>query len=350
MNLSNNPVINKILLFRLSSMGDIILTTPLPRILRSYYPDAQIDMVLAKQYSEIYRYNPHINNLYEYDKSFTFNEIDELKRSITDQNNGKYDLFVDLQRNIRSKYFVNRLTTSVVRIKKHRLKKLSLIHLKKSYFGNIPPIPLNYLNSLSELNISDDGSGLELWFPEESKKGFYPPDSGHFIRKGKIKIAVAPGAFHYTKRYPVENLAIALNAINEILKPEVFIIGGKDDVEIVRCLKDMLNFSAIDHSGAVSIIETARKINGCHVLLTNDTGVMHIAAARKVPVVAIFGSTVPELGFAPFRVKHMILQVDTPCRPCTHIGLSQCPKKHFNCMNNISPDKVANAVIETILV
>jgi ADP-heptose:LPS heptosyltransferase len=351
MNLLKYNRINKILLFRLSSMGDIILTTPLARILRTQFPNAQIDVVTAKEFSEIYYFNPHINILIQYDKSDYLSQIDEIKKELLEKNNNnRYDLFIDLQNNIRSRHFISKLAKRVVFIKKNRLKKLSLVHFKKNLFSPIPPIPLNYIDSLSKLNIRDDSGGLELWLPEEKRKGFYPPDSRQTPVKGKIKIAVAPGAFHKTKRYPVEYLSLALNKIKELIKPEIYIIGGRNDKDTTNELISKLSFKPVDCSGATSIIETARRINGCHLLLTNDTGVMHIAAARRVPVVAIFGSTVPELGFAPYRVKHKILQADVSCRPCTHIGRAECPKKHFRCMAEITPDKVVNAVIETVLI
>jgi len=350
MNLLKYNRINKILIFRLSSMGDIILTTPIARILRKQFPNAQIDVITAKQFTDIYSFNPYINNVLEYDKSSTLKEVDEFKNSILHSNNGKYDLIVDLHRNIRSKYFMNKLTNHVVRIKKHRLKKMSLVHLKKNIFTDIPLIPLNYIDSLSDLNIQDDRGGLELWFPEEKSKGFYPPDSRQSPKKGKIKIAVAPGAFHKTKRYPIDYLTISLNKIYEEIKPEIFIIGGKDDVAICNDLINQLSFTPIDCSGSTSIIDTARWINGCDLLLTNDSGVMHIAAARQVPIVAIFGSTVPEFGFSPFRVKHTILETNISCRPCTHIGRSECPKGHFKCMMNITPDIVTNSVLKTVMI
>jgi heptosyltransferase-2 len=114
-----------------------------------------------------------------------------------------------------------------------------------------------------------------------------------------------------------------------------------------------LNIS--NHAGSYSLYETVRVLDRASVLLTNDTGVMHMAAARRVPVVAVFGSTVQQFGFAPFRVRHEVVEAArelVPCRPCTHIGRARCPKlsakKHFLCMTGIAPERVAEAALRLI--
>lgn len=331
-------------------MGDVLLTTPVVRLLRNKYPDARIDFVTSKPFAEVYKYNPYINELIEYDKSLPESKILKIRNKLLEKNGGKYDVFIDLQKNFRSKIFRKNISKKILEVEKNRLRKLSLVYLKKQLFGKIPQIPQQYIRALEPLSLEDDGNGLELWFPEERQKGFYPPEQGILPQKGKIKIAVAPGAHHKTKQYPVELFSAALNKINQIIKPEFIIIGGIQDNETTADLTARLPYQITDGTGSTSIIDTARKINGCHMLLTNDTGVMHIAAARQVPIVALFGSTVTDFGFAPFRVKNKILEANVKCRPCSHIGRDKCPKDHFDCMKQISPAKVANAVIETVLI
>ena len=331
-------------------MVDVLLTTPVVRLLRNKYPDAEIDFVTSKPFAEVYKHNPYINELIEYDKTLSEGKIIKIKNELREKKGGKYDIFIDLQKNFRSKIFRKNIAKKILEVEKNRLQKLSLVYLKKQLFGKIPQIPLQYIKTIEPLSIEDDGNGLELWFPEEKQKGFYPPEQGTLPQKGKIKIAVAPGAHHKTKQYPVELFTAALNKINQIIKPEFIIIGGIQDIETTSELAGRLPFQVNDGSGSTSIIDTARKINGCHMLLTNDTGVMHIAAARQVPIVTLFGSTVPGFGFAPFRVKSKILEENVKCRPCSHIGRDECPKDHFDCMKQISPARVANAVIETVLI
>jgi ADP-heptose:LPS heptosyltransferase len=336
--------INKILVIRLSSMGDVILTSHLIRILKKSYPEAQIDFAVSKQYSEIYKYNPNISNIFEYDKSLPNSKIIELRNEFLKSNGiEKYDLIIDLQRNIRSMNLRNGIYNKLVKVKKHRLNKLSLVYFKNGLMNPTKSIPEIYLESLSELGIKDDGKGLELWLPEEKDYDKYPPEIRN-TNKNIERIAIAPGAFHFTKRWLPEGFTGLIIKLKEKFNAEIILIGGKSDIEICGQIKSGVNFKVSDYSGSESIIETARLIDSCDLLITNDTGVMHIAAARQVPVVAIFGSTIAAFGFSPFRVPNIIIEKQVPCRPCTHIGRDSCPKKHFNCMKLISAEDVIDGV------
>jgi heptosyltransferase-2 len=131
---------------------------------------------------------------------------------------------------------------------------------------------------------------------------------------------------------------------------EIVLLGGVADKEICEKISQNASFKITDKSGATSVFETARELDSCNLLITNDTGVMHIAAARRIPVVAIFGSTVTEFGFAPFRVENRVVEIEKlPCRPCTHIGRAECPLGHFKCMNLITPDAVLKSAGELFL-
>lgn len=336
--------INKILIIRLSSMGDVILTTQLTRILRNSYPDALIDFAVSKQFSEIYNYNPHISNIFEYDKSLPNSEIINLRDEFLKSHGiEKYDLIIDLQRNIRSRNLRNGIYEKLVKVRKHRLNKLSLVYFKKNLINPSKLIPEIYLETLSELGIKDDGKGLELWLPEEKGFNIYPPEN-RILNNKMEKIAIAPGAFHFTKRWLPERFTELIRKLKDAYNAEIILVGGKNDEEISSQIKSCINFEINDYSGSESIIETARIIDSCDLLITNDTGVMHIAAARQVPVAAIFGSTVPAFGFSPFRVQNIIIEKPVTCRPCTHIGRNSCPKKHFNCMKLITADNVIEGV------
>ena len=111
-------------------------------------------------------------------------------------------------------------------------------------------------------------------------------------------------------------------------------MGGASDKNICQEILEKTNNFPNDFSGEISILKTAEILSSCDLLVTNDTGVMHIAAARQVPIIAIFGSTTTDFGFAPYRIKHKIIEFDLNCRPCTHIGRSECPLKHFNFMKS----------------
>ena len=338
--------VDNILVIRLSSMGDVILTTSLIRQIKHTYPDANLDFATSMQFSEIYRLNPHISNLIEYDKQGSLKDIADLKKRIR-QNlpNGRYDVVIDLQKNLRTKIFRSGLGDSYLFVNKLRLHKLSLVYLKKPLLKRVIPIPELYRVAVSPLGIEDDGNGLEIWLPGESGSNYSPT-----IKKDrqKLKIAIAPGAFHFTKRWQQEKFLELTNLLKNKFNAEIVLIGGKKDKDTTDWIKTKLNFDFEDYTESDSILRTAAAIDSTSLLVSNDTGVVHIAAARHVPVVAIFGSTVLEFGFMPYRVQHEIVEKDVPCRPCTHYGLDKCPKVHFDCMNEISVNDVLKAV-ESIL-
>ncbi len=322
-------------------MGDVILTTALVRQIRSKYPSARLDFVTSKQFSEIFRYNPHISNLIEYDKQSSMADIADLKNKIKSKiPGGRFDIVIDLQKNMRSRVFRSGLGDRYFYVKKMRLHKLSLVYFKRPLLKGIVPIPEIYRITASPLEIEDDGKGLELWLPGEV--GTYPPETN--TDRNNLKIAVAPGAFHNTKRWQQEKYLELIIHLKDNLNADIVLIGGKKDKEITDWIKSNLNFDFEDCTESDSILQTAKAIDSVSLLISNDTGVVHIAAARKVPVIAIFGSTVQEFGFVPFRTKYEIVEKHLPCRPCTHYGLYKCPKVHFDCMNKISVEDVVSAV------
>jgi heptosyltransferase-2 len=330
-----------ILMIRLSSMGDVVLTTSLVRQLKATFPNSRIDFVTSQEFKEIYKYNPYISNLIEYDKSSNFEQIATQKNDIK-QNLplGKYDYVIDLQRNMRTKIFRSGLGEIYFLVHKRRLHKLSLVYLKKPLYKTLIPVPEVNRFCVRELDVKNDNKGLEIWLPEEKGLQNYPPEFKQRKKDEFYKIAIAPGAYHFTKRYPKERFVNLIELISKKINAEFYIIGGMKDKEITDYIKLNSKVNITDYSNSTSILETAKILNTMDVLITNDTGVMHIAASRKIPVLAIFGSTVKEFGFIPYGTDYRIAESTINCRPCTHIGRNECPRKHFDCMMNITVEKL----------
>lgn len=324
-------------------MGDIVLTTFLTRILRQAFPDSLIDFILSSPYAEIYKFNKNINNLLIYDKNLSRKQIKEFKSKIIELNNGeKYDLIIDLQNNLRSHFLRNGLSYNIFKTKKYRLAKIAQVYFKKNILKEILPIPIRYLNTLTPLNIKDDGKGLELWLENDFNNNKYD-----LLRSKSFElnsIAIAPGAYHFTKRWLPEKFVDLIDNIGNLYKPEIKLIGGIADKPICDYIELNCKYKVQNFSNSHSIIETTKIIDACDLLITNDTGVMHLAAARQVPVIAIFGSSVQSFGFIPFRVPYRIVEKQLDCRPCSHIGRAYCPKKHFYCMKNIEPADILSAI------
>lgn len=330
MKLSNISEKSKILIIRLSSMGDIILTTAFVRQLRKKFPHARIDYLVAKQFAEILKYNPHLDNVFEYDKNADNEEIGRLKTSIS-ADIGRYDYIIDLQKNIRSIRFRRNLGEKVLSIKKHRLHKLSLVYFKKPLIHK--HVAENYFDTAEPLGIIDDNDGLEIWLKGEKK---YEKNYHNDI--DKLKISIAPGAHFPTKRWPAARFCDLIKKIKIKYNAHLRLIGGREDEKIAHEIENSLNFEVDNYVGKLSILGSTEAISQSDIVITNDSGALHIASARRKPVLAFFGSTVTQLGFSPWRVPHEIAEVDINCRPCSHIGRKSCPKGHFKCMNEISSD------------
>jgi heptosyltransferase-2 len=315
---------HKILIIRLSSLGDILLTTPVIRALSKKYPGSQIDFVLKKQYSSALQYNPLISSFYFYEK--------ENAKSIKDQiRKAKYDLVIDLQNNLRSCDLTFGLVAEVKRFKKPTFKKLLLVWTKVNLLKEIKSIPIRYAEA-ADLQL--DNNGLDLFIPENINLK---------LAAGKSYIGICPGAKHFTKRWP-EEYFIELGNKFSGLNITTVIFGGKDDLhlcaEISAKIKNSINLCNND-----DILQTAKDMKQCQHIICNDSGLMHTATAIGVPVTVIFGSTVREFGFAPYLSENSILENNSlSCRPCSHIGRPSCPQKHFKCMNETKPNTVFDHV------
>lgn len=340
-------------------MGDVLLTTPLLRQIATQYPAIRLDMIVDERFSEAIRHNPHLHHVFPYQRSAGRTVYQKFCQNIRSAlPKGQYDLVIDLQRNRRSAFLRRQLGAFATVLHKQRLNKLALVYLGWNRYPKVQSIVQRYQNAASPLHLEEDGKGLEFWLPEEQ---FLPyPFAGNrppALTTGHICIAIAPGAHHTTKRWLPERFAAAALQIAHNLAPTVTInfsvLGGTADHEICQLVINALgnHYKVTDHSGSASLEQTVRALDTASILLCNDTGIMHLAAARKIPIVAIFGSTVQEFGFIPYRVPSRIIEMsraDVPCRPCTHIGRSSCPKRHFDCMYRIPVDNVVQAALQLL--
>lgn len=318
----------KILIIRLSSLGDVLLTTPVIRALSKKYPDSQIDYVVKKQYSSSLQYNPLISSLYLYEKE----KAKIIKKQIRSK---KYDLVIDLQNNLRSCALTLGLRTEVKRFKKPTFKKLLLVWTKINLLKEIKSIPIRYAE---KIGLQLDDKGLDLFTPENIKPK---------LTTGKKHIGICPGAKHFTKRWPEEYFIELGNKLSN-QNYTVVIFGGKDDKDLCEAISSKIE-NSINLCNNDDLLQTARDMKQCQHIICNDSGLMHTATAVGVPVTAIFGSTVSEFGFIPYMCENTILENNSlSCRPCSHIGRSSCPQKHFKCMKEINPNKVFDHIKSSI--
>ena len=312
--------LKRILIIRLSSFGDILLATPVIRSIKKNYPDLEIDFVIREQYSDILKENIYLHKVFTYTENNQ--EKSELINNLIEQ---KYDLVVDLQNNFRSKELLKSLKCPKLKFRKRDFDKFLLVNFKINRLKNAPPIPIRYAEALGNLSLDDESLDI-----------FSSNQPNPTLITEKIYIGLCPGSKHFTKRWPMEHF-INLGKLLEQNGYNVVLFGGKDDLHLCSELADRLN-NVVNLCNDNDLLQTAADMNKCKVIFCNDSGLMHLATAVKVPVIAFFGSTVEEFGFFPYKSKSMILQLENlKCRPCSHIGRKSCPEKHFKCLNEISP-------------
>lgn len=313
---------NKVLIIRFSSLGDVILTTPLIRSLKKKYPSANIDFLVREEYKDLLTYNPYLRNIFQFERN-----VDNLE-TIYKLQDEKYDLVIDLQNNFRSKKISKWLRAYKVEFKRNDLSKFLLVKFKINLMKNLGTISERYAEVLSDFQLDDEG--LDLFIPEEIQPK---------IKREENIIGFCPGSRHFTKQYPKDYFIQLGEQLNNV-GYKIALFGGKDDRELCNEISNKIK-NAIDLSTDNDILQIARDMQECKAIVCNDSGLMHIASAVKVPLIAIFGSSVKEFGFAPYKAKSIIVENESlKCRPCSHIGRESCPKKHFKCMLEIKPEIV----------
>lgn len=339
---------NKTLVIRFSSIGDVVLASPLIRVLRTRFPSSQIDFVVRKEYTELIRYNPNLNLTFEFDAQGGFQELHRLASTIRRE---KYDLIIDIHNSLRSRYIRSFSgAKEVVVINKRIFARTMLVRLKKNYYRDIVSVADRYIESVKTYGINNDTQGLELVIPDEIMFHVSGKMSSLKLHTYEKVIGFCPSAKHATKRWPEERFIEAGIRLVRELKAKIILFGGKSDTVLCTTIANGINKKsegacAIEYSDQFSLLETAAAMQFCDVIVTNDSGLMHIAAAMKKKVVAIFGSTVREFGFFPIGIENIVIEREgLYCRPCSHIGRSKCPEGHFRCMNEIQVDDVVDSI------
>lgn len=333
----------KTLVIRFSSIGDIVLSSPLLRVLRAKFPKGQIDYVARKEYAELVKYNHNLNYTYEFDAQSGFEALRALKKKVKAE---QYDLIIDIHDSLRSKYLRGNRSVPSVIVNKRIIERTMLVKFKKNLYSSIVPVADRYVETVKSLGIENDGKGLELHIPDEILFGVSGKIARLQLNKFETSIALCPGSKHFTKQWPAERYAELGARIAQKNDAQVLVFGGKEDAAVCARVAGHINQTvgaerATDFCGQFSLLETAAAMEYCDVVVTNDSGLMHIAIAMKKKLIAIAGSTVREFGFFPTIKEGVMLERHgLYCRPCSHIGRKQCPEGHFRCMNEIGVDEV----------
>jgi lipopolysaccharide heptosyltransferase II len=333
----------KFLIIRFSSIGDIILTTPLIRCLRATFPNAQIDFLVKKEFAVVLSGNPHINNIITFDKTDGRNQLRQIRMQVQ---LSRYSMIFDIQKNIRSMMIGVGSRTGIAGFSKKLLARDLLIRFKINIYKEIKPVYLRYFESVETLGVQYDGKGTEV-FPSQQETGAVEALlAQNNLPQDKPFLVIAPGAQWENKRWTTTGFATAADAFCNKTGAYTLLIGGPGDVETCRLVQAEMATPSLNLAGKLSLMGSAALLGKAAMVFTNDTGMLHMAQAMKAPVVAVYGPTTRELGFFPLAENSRVAEIELSCRPCTQKGLHSCPKKHFRCMNDLKPELVSKLADE----
>lgn len=339
--LTNAP--EKILIIRLSSIGDILLTTPVIRLLKKKFPTCQIDFVIKKEFLQVLGDHPQVHKFYVFDKQSEIGSLPAIKQRIRQQH---YDLIVDLHKNFRSYWLtIGSRAKRIVRYRKGIIQRFFYVKFKLNFSREIVPVSVKYIRSLAPYQIDDDHQGLDFFVNSDVTHQIRHQYYNFWQEDAPKIIGIVPGAHHPTKRWTPEGFSEVINYLTEKSSYKIVLFGNQDDHKLVATFNFKSSSKILNATGQLTLQETGALMDCCDLVLTNDSGLMHLAAALKKKVVAIFGSTTEQLGFFPYTTEHRIVQNNSlSCRPCSHIGRTKCPQNHFKCMNDISAGQVIYAI------
>lgn len=322
----------KILVIRFSSIGDVVLTTPVVRCLKKQIPNTEIHYITKKSFSSILENNPYIDKLITINSSI--NEvISELKAE-------KYDWIIDLHKNVRTLSLKQKLKVPSRSFPKINIEKWMLVKFKIDRMPKIHVVD-RYFETVKHLGVNNDLLPCDFFIASDSYVNI--PDT-FAISTSFISMAI--GAQFATKRLPLQKL---IEIITEINIP-IILVGGSMDSHLSSQIIAHFPLKNIKNAcGEFSLQQSANIVQQSKLLLTNDTGMMHIASCFEIPTVSVWGNTVPSLGMYPYFPKnaekfsiHEVLGLS--CRPCSKIGFKKCPKDHFNCMNQQNVEEIISDI------
>lgn len=317
----------KFLIIRFSSIGDIVLTSPVSRCLKKQVEGARIHYLVKQKFSTLVSSNPFIDkvHLFENDLNKT---IEELKAE-------NFDYIIDLHNNIRSSLVKLRIKAIPFSFHKQNFNKWLLVHLKINHMPGTSIVD-RYLDPVKTFGVVNDGKGLDFFIPKKDLVSI--ASLPVTFRKGFIIFAI--GANHATKRMPVEKI---IDLIKNIDLPVVLLGDGNDKIQGDQIVSAAGN-NVLNTCGLYNINQSASIVKQSKVVISHDTGLMHIAAAFSKKIISVWGNTVPEFGMYPYQPDPdsiIIGMENLKCRPCSKLGFKKCPKKHFRCMNDINTEHVA---------
>ena len=329
----------KLLIIRFSSIGDIVLTTPVVRCVKTQLPNVELHYLVKQQFKTVIANNPHIDKIHVLN-----NEWEPMIKALKTE---KFDYIIDLHNNIRTLRVKQALKLPAFSFNKLNFRKLVFTKLKWNVMPRGGHIIDRYLHTVEPFGVVNDGAGMDYFIASTDEVALKDIPAAHHA--GYIGLVI--GASFYTKKLPVYKLQ---ELCAKIAHP-IILLGGPEDAAVGQEVSKVDPVKVYNACGKFSLNESADMVRKAKLIIAHDTGLMHIAAALKKQVIAVWGSTTPSLGMYPYYgINFLSRQVSAPysdvqvhklwCRPCTKIGRHRCPQGHFKCMKKIPIDAIVQEV------
>ena len=334
----------KILIIRFSSIGDVVLTTPVVRCLKKQLSGSIIHYLTDASNASLLDGNPYIDKVHQRHE-LNYGLVEELK-------NEGFGKVIDLQQDESSKLLLAELDLPVLAFEDRNIRKALFTSLKINLMPAGEHRVDRYMKTVASLGVRNDGQGLDHFIPAKDEVTEKDIPASHHL--GFLAFVV--GASKFTKKLPPSKWQEICARIDH----PIILMGGPDAFHDGHHISMVDPIKLYNACGKFSLQESADLLRRSKLVVSQDTGLMHIAAALKKPVISIWGSTTPSLGLWPYYGSQWLLKDPTPsdavqvrklwCRPCTDEGRDECPLGHFKCMRKMDVEEVVMKIRERLSV
>ena len=330
-----------VLVIQTAFVGDVVLSTPLFEAARTRLGAGRVGAVVRPDTADLLRSNPHIDDIVIYDKKGGQKGPLELLRLAGRLRDASYDAAVIPHRSFRSA-LLGYLAGVPVRVGFDRSAGKLLLTERVSY-RSVHEVERN-LALLASLGVDADGIRPAL-YPDDADR----QQADAVIRESGLTPAdkicgVSPGSVWATKRWLPGRYAELIRLLAEAYGYRSVLFGSSEDRPLCTAIATESGVDPMNAAGQLTLLQSAALATRCSVFVSNDTGMGHVAAAMDVPVVAVFGPTVPAFGFVPYGEGHQVVETAMDCRPCSAHGGDRCPIGTHDCMRGIAVERVIEAV------
>ena len=330
----------RILVIRLSSLGDIILTTPVLDALKENYGNSEISFLTKQKYQGLFESDPRISSVIYFGPEGKDKGVFGLLRLIKSLNQEKFDLIVDLHSNLRS-FFMRLLVKAERKVHYHKklIPRFLMVRFKRWRVNPVSTID-NYLKSLGEIGIRAWSRIPRLYSKKESEiwaENFFVENG---LLRDQILVGIAPGAKWEKKRWDLDKFSSVAKNLSQDLSAKILLVGDKDDLKLIEGIENYAGKERTIQAVDLPLDRLIPLVKRCGLFISNDSGLMHFASSLGVPTIGIFGPTSPGLGFSPSGLKDKVFWAGVDCSPCSLHGGKECVMESRYCMDNIKPEDV----------